>query len=388
MRKVLAVLFTLMIALSMSFIPVSASEGPQRVFDVTMMVQVSQTQINGSLAWVGAFDIYVKLVDPNYRAYFDDLAKKNETEALREFANFVYNLVYNNLKDDLNDRLEGSNVSAIIYVPAGGPVHVTGNWSAVVRFSVVPFLIPNGQYLVCPFYGSLDFVSGGKVYSFAWKRLTMVFHQGYRIRELVPKPSDFSSNVAVWENGDYIPYVELYNPVYLFGVFINSTEKEINVSFNPVDGYVQFNATFTGMKVPQSVVDILLTAFRQRMNIMSISAKELSNGVEVIGVAKPEVAYRETRKEKIWLVSVRLPGRFDRIVIRGGKYTVAPDGTLIITYTEKKRDYLPYAIVLSIVAILLGVVLWRRRKAQKEKPEEVSNASEKVETIEIGEDEE
>jgi hypothetical protein len=204
----------------------------------------------------------------------------------------------------------------------------------------------------------------------------------------VPKPSDFSSNVAVWENGDYIPYVELYNPVYLFGVFINSTEKEINVSFNPVDGYVQFNATFTGMKVPQSVVDILLTAFRQRMNIMSISAKELSNGVEVIGVAKPEVAYRETRKEKIWLVSVRLPGRFDRIVIRGGKYTVAPDGTLIITYTEKKRDYLPYAIVLSIVAILLGVVLWRRRKAQKEKPEEVSNASEKVETIEIGEDEE
>ncbi|WP_297510059.1 hypothetical protein [Thermococcus sp.] len=383
MKRALVVLIILMLAFSVTTPSVSAASGPQQLFDIKIMLRVSQSQINGSLAWIGTFDIYVKLKDPNYRAYFGHLAKENETNATIQFANFVYLLVYSNLKKDLNDRLEGSNLSAIIYVPPGGPVRVTSNWSAVVRFSIVPFLVPDGPYLKCPYYGPLDFVFKGKIYSFSWERLTIVFPKGYRIGELAPKPNDLSGNVAVWENGDYLPYIELYNPVYLFQTFINSTRKTIEVSFDPNEGYIQFNATFTGMTVPESVTDILLLTFRKSMDIMSISAQSTKNGVKVIGVAKPEVAYRETRKEKIWLVSVKLPGRFDRIVVRNGKYTLAPDGTLIITYTEKKRDYLPYVVLLA-VAVGAGIALWFwRRKSKGEKVGDVSNM---VDTIEVEED--
>jgi len=385
MKRLSSVFLVIMLALPLVVHPVMAAEEPQKVFDVTMMLRISQTQINGSLAWVGTFDIYVKLTDPNYRAYFDDLAKRNETNATLQFASLVYNLVYNNLKKDFNDKLSGGNLSAIIYVPPGGPVRVTGRWSAIVRFSIIPFLVPDGRYLKCPFYGHLDFTHLGKVYSFTWKRLTIVLPRDYRIGELVPKPNDISDNVAVWENGDYIPYIELYNPVYLFEVFINSTKKRIELSFEPDEGYVQFNATFTGMKIPKSVVNLLLTVFREKMKIMSISAQETGDGVKVIGVAKPDVAYRETRRKKVWLVSVKLPGHFDEVVVRNGKYALAPDGTLIITYTEKKSDYLPYAIVGAL--IIAGLMIWFRRRGGPsiEEPGETSDVSEKVDIIEIDE---
>ncbi|WP_297500519.1 hypothetical protein [Thermococcus sp.] len=381
MKKTLVVLLILVLAFSVITPPVSATSGPQKVFDIRIMLQVSQSQINGSLAWVGTFDIYVKLKDPNYRAYFEYLARKNETNATRQFANFVYNLVYNNLKKDLNDKLEGSNLSAVIYIPPEGPVHVTSNWSATVRFSIVPFLVPNGPYLKCPFYGPLDFVFQGQIYSFSWERLMMIFPEDYKIRELVPKPNDLSNNVAIWENGDYIPYIELYNPVYLFQTFINSTRKTIEISFDPNEGYLQFNATFTGMTAPKSVTDLLILTFRQSMKIMSISARNTKDGVEVIGVAKPEVAYRETRKAKIWLISIKLPGRFDRIIVRNGKYSLAPDGTLIITYTEEKMDYLPYVVLLAVV-VGAGVVLWLWRRHKGEKAE-IEDVLDRVDTIEI-----
>ena len=388
MRKAV-VLLILVILFSSFAVPVRAASGPQKVFDITMMVQVSQTRINGSLTWAGTFDIYVKLIDPNYRAYFNNLAKKNETNATLQFANLVYNLVYNNLKKDFDDKLRGSNVTAIIYVPPGGPVRVTGRWSAVVRFSIVPFLVPDGPYLKCPFYGPLDFVFLGRVYSFSWRRLTLILPKDYQVKELVPRPKDLSENVAVWEGGDYIPYVEIYSPVYLFEVFINSTRKTIELSFDPNEGYVKFNATFVGMKPPKSVVDLLLTVFREKMDVMSVSAQETKNGVRIIGIVKPEVAYQENRKERVWLVSINLPGRFDRVVVRNGKYTLAPDGTLIITYREGKTDYLPYAIVGGLIVAGLLIWFWKGRGGPSvAKPEETSDLSEKVDTVEIEETEE
>jgi len=86
----------------------------------------------------------------------------------------------------------------------------------------------------------------------------------------------------------------------------------------------------------------------------SIAAAVSSAGHEVIGVAKPQVAYRETRTEKEWTVILKLPGHFDRIEVVGGTYRLAPDGTIVMTFKEKKRDYLPYAVVAAVLGAALG----------------------------------
>jgi len=390
MKRLLAVLLAVMVALPLVVHPALAATEPQKVFDINMMIQVSQIQINGSLTWAGSFNIYAKLIDKYYINYFNALAEKNRTEADEQFQKLVYDLVYDNLKRNFNDRLSGSNMSAIIYVPPGGPVKKVGNWSAVVTFTLVPFFVPNGNYLLCPFYGPLDFVFSGKVYTYRWNKLTLVLPRDYNVSSLVPKPAEFQDNVAIWYNGSFIPYVEVFNPVYLFGIFINATTKSIEFSFDPNEGYVQFNATFVGMKASPSVTNMLLTAFREKMRIISISAKDLPNGVEVIGVARPQVAYRETRTEKEWIVVLKLPGKFDKIEVKGGTYKLAPDGTIVMKFTEKKTDYLPYAIAGAV--ILAGLGFWwfrRRRKSESSSSEEttdVSELSERVDLIEINED--
>lgn len=362
MRKVVSLLLALMVMFTIAVTPVKAQAlQPQDVFEINMVVRVYQTQINGSLTWAGAFNVYVKLVNPVYRGYFNELAKENKTRAEREFHNFVYNLIYDNLKNDFNSKLEGTNLTAVVYVPPAGPVRVLQNWSAVVSFSLVPFFVPQGHYLTCPFYGPYEFVFNGKVYGFYWERLTLILPQGYEIYSLAPKPSDMSGNVAIWENGDYLPIIQVYNPVYLFDIFINTTQKSISLAFDPDQGYVQFNATFVGMNATQPVIDLLLDAFRSRMKVLSISAKRVKNGVEVIGVVSPKVAYKDTRTEKIWIVLVKLPGSFNRIEVKGGTYQIGPDGTLVMTFKEKKTDYLPYVGIAVGGLAVLGFFLWRRR---------------------------
>ena len=390
MKRLLSIFLAIMVALPLVVHPAIAAEEPQRVFDINMMVQVSQIQINGSLTWAGSFNIYAKLIDPYYLKYFSSLAEKNQTQAENEFRKLVYDLVYDNLKRNFNDRLAGSNMSAIVYIPPGGPVKLASNWSAVVTFTLVPFFVPKGNYLMCPFYGPLDFVFSGKVYTYRWSKLALVLPRDYNVSSLVPKPAEFEDGVAIWYNGSFIPYIEVFNPVYLFGIFINTTTKTLGLSFDPNEGYVQFNATFTGMKASQSIVNMLLTVFKNNMKIMSISAKELPNGVEVIGVAKPQVAYKETRTEKEWMVLLKLPGHFDKIEVIGGTYKLAPDGTIIMTFKEKKRNYLPYVAVPIVLGAGVGFWWFRRRKgAKSEKPvktEASSDLSERVDLVEIQED--
>lgn len=393
MKRLLAVLLAVLVALPLVVHPVLAVDEPQRVFDIDMMIQVSQIQINGSLTWAGSFNVYARLIDPNYRAYLESLAEKNRTRAEEQFQKLVYDLVYDNLKRNFNERLSGSNLSAIVYIPPGGPVRLGKNWSAIVTFTLVPFFVSEGNRLICPFYGPLDFVFSGKVYSYSWNKLTLVLPKDYNVSSLVPKPDQFEENVAVWYNGSFIPYIEVFNPVYLFGIFINSTKKTLSIAFDPDDGYVQFNATFVGMKPSPSITNMLLSTFRGSMNIISISAQELPNGVRVIGVARPSVAHKETRTKRVWVVLIKLPGKFDKIEVRGGTYKLAPDGTLVLTFKERKTDYVRYAIPLVLAVGVVGLLWFRHRK--KSKPSEgetpdIGELSERVELVELeeeGEDE-
>ncbi|ASJ05494.1 hypothetical protein [Thermococcus barossii] len=349
---------------------VGAANNAQPVFKIDMTIKVAPVVIENTSTWLGTFKIYVVLTDPHQRAYFDYLASNNTTAANDEFKSFVKELIYDNMKNNLERRYEGANISSTIYLPSGGPVKVLDNWSAVVTFAVTNFLVSDGKKLRCPVAGSLDFVYRGHVFDYTWDRLTLILPKDYEIANLAPVPDDLSENVAVWNNGDFIPLIELYTQLYSYVRFLNATRKEISLRYDPHEGYVQFNATFTGANATPVIISQLLKSFRATMNIMSIDTRQENGSLVVIGVARPEVAYKETSSERIWKAMVKLPGAFDSISVQGGSYVVAPDYTLIITVTEKKSTYRLYAYGIAAVLVVMAVfMLMRRKKAGEETKE-------------------
>ncbi|WP_297072621.1 hypothetical protein [Thermococcus sp.] len=362
MRKLSALLAVMIILSAVPTWAMAENTKSINLFDVNVFLRVSQMNVNGSLVWAGSFTIEATLVNRTFIDYYNSLAKENKTNATREFANLVYGVVYESFKDFINDKLQGSNLSAVIYVPPGGPVQVTGKWRAVVRFTLAPFLVSeDGKYLSCPYYGSMTMKFLGVVYPFRWKRLTVVLPRNYDIYTLVPAPKELVDNVAVWENGDYFPMIKLYNPVYRLVQFLNSTKRYLNVSFDPTEGLVYFNATFIGANATPSVKSTLLESFRQTMHPLSISASKIPNGLKVIGVAKPQVSVKKSWRYTKWLVVLKLPGRFDNITVIGGKYQLGPDNTLIMEFEEERNTYV-YAIAgLGLVLIAVLVFLFRRR---------------------------
>ncbi|WP_297547951.1 LPXTG cell wall anchor domain-containing protein [Thermococcus sp.] len=362
MRK-LSALLAVMIILSAVPAWVSAEDTKSiNLFDINVFLRVSQMNVNGSLVWAGSFTIEATLVNRTFIDYYNSLAKENETNATKEFANLVYGVVYGSFKDFINDKLQGSNLSAVIYVPPGGPVQVTGKWRAVVRFTLAPFLVnENGKYLSCPYYGSMTMKFLGVVYPFQWKRFTVVLPRNYDIYTLVPAPKELVDNVAVWEDGDYFPMIKLYNPVYRLVQFLNSTKRYLNVSFDPTEGLVYFNATFIGANATPSVESTLLESFRQTMHPLSISASKIPNGLKVIGVVKPQVSVKKSWRYTKWLVVLKLPGRFDNITVIGGRYQLGPDNTLIMEFEEEKNTYLYALAGLGVVLIAVLVFFLRRR---------------------------
>ncbi|NJE05489.1 hypothetical protein E3E36_04895 [Thermococcus sp. M36] len=354
---VLAVLMILSQAAAVNAAP--APQNPQPFFKMDIVIRVSPASINGSNVWIGAFKIHAVLEDPYYRHYFESMAESNSTKAEEEFRAFVKSLIYDNLKDSFNEKLKALNMTAEIYVPKEGPVRVLDNWSALVSFSVTNFLVPDGVLFKFPIWGGMKFSIRGRVFDYSWDRLTVMLPKDYEVKDLVPAPDDFEGNVAVWENGYIFPLIELYNPLYSYIRFINSTRKQITLIYDPDNGYVQFNATFSGAKANDAVVDKLLSSFRSVMDTVSIDAEERNGSLVVIGVAVPKVAYRETRSEKVWEAMVKLPGRFDNITVMNGEYQLAPDNTVIIRVVEKKRWYLPYAaggalVLLAVLAYMLS----------------------------------
>ncbi|ASJ15163.1 hypothetical protein [Thermococcus radiotolerans] len=348
---------------------VGAAGNAQPLFKIDMTIKVAPVVIENTSTWLGTFKMYVVLTDPHYRAYFDYLASNNTTAANEEFKSFVKELVYDNMKDNLEKRYEAANVSSTIYLPSGGPVKVLDNWSAVVTFAVTNFLVSDGKTLRCPATGNLDFVYKGHVFDYTWNRLTLILPQDYEIANLAPVPDDLSDNVAVWNNGDFIPLIELYTRVYSYVRFLNATRKEISLQYDPHEGYVQFNATFTGANATPVIISQLLASFKATMNIMSIDTRQENGSLVVIGIARPEVAYKETSSEKIWKAMVKLPGAFDSISVVGGSYVVAPDHTIIITVTEKKSTYRFYAYGIAAVLVVVAVLIVVKRRGTKEETE-------------------
>ena len=345
---------------------VSAVDDPQPLFRMEMTITVAPVKVENVSTWMGTFKIYVVLKDPGYREYFDYLAANNSTKANEEFKSFVKQLVYDNMKDNLEKRFEAANMNSTIYLPSGGPVRVLDNWSAVVTFAVANFLVSDGKVLRCPVSGFLDFVYKGHVFDYSWDKLTLILPRDYQIKNLAPVPDDLSDNVAVWKDGSFLPLIELYTPVYSYVLFLNSTRKEISLLYDPNEGYVQFNATFTGANATPSIVNQLLASFKATMNVMSIDARQENGSLVVIGVVRPEVAYQETSSEKIWKAMVKLPGAFDNISVVRGTYVLAPDHTLIITVTEKKSNYRLYAYGIAVVLVIAAVIIVKKKGVKKE----------------------
>ncbi|WP_258083501.1 hypothetical protein [Thermococcus thermotolerans] len=344
---------------------VSAVDDPQPLFRMEMTITVARVKVENTSTWMGTFKIYVVLKDPGYRAYFDYLVANNSTKANEEFASLVKQLVYDNMKDNLEKKFEAANMSSTIYLPSGGPVRVLDNWSAVVTFAVANFLVGDGKVLRCPVSGFLDFVYRGHVFDYSWDKLTLILPRDYQIKNLAPVPDDLSDNVAVWKNGSFLPIIELYTPVYSYVLFLNSTRKEISLLYDPKEGYVQFNATFTGANATPSIINQLLASFRATMDVMSIDTRQENGSLVVIGVVRPEVAYQETSSEKIWKAMVKLPGAFDNISVVRGTYVLAPDHTLIITVTEKKSNYRLYAYGIAVVLVIAAVIIVKKKGARK-----------------------
>ncbi len=370
MKRLITFILTVLI-LSPVFGQVAAADNPQPLFDIDIIIKASPAEVNGSQVWMATFKVLAVLKDPTYRAYFDALAANNTTKANEEFRDFVRQLVYDNLKDNFERRFEAANVSSTIYLPEGGPVRVLDNWSARVTFVLTNFLIStDGKVLRCPLTGDMDFVFKGHVFQYTWNKMTLILPGDYELKNLAPKPDDFSDNVAIWTNGSYIPLIELYTPTYTFLRYINSTHKSITLSYDPEEGYVQFNATFDRVPEYKSTIEYLVKSFRGTMDVVSIDTVEKNGTLVVLGVAKPDSAYHESSDKRVWRAMIKLPGHFDEVEVTTGTYQLAPDNTVIITITEDKPSKLPYIAGVLVVLAIAAVFLLRRRRAPAEETEE------------------
>ncbi|NJE85431.1 hypothetical protein E3E23_06285 [Thermococcus sp. CX2] len=369
MRKLIVLILTLLL-IGSPLAHVAAAGEPQPLFKIDMMIQVSPDGL-------AQFRIYATLKDPFYRAYFNKLAANNTTLAEEQFQSFVKSLIYDNLKDNFEKRFEAKGLNSTIYWPEGGPVKVLDNWSAVVAFAITNFLVSDGKVLSCPLSGPMEFVFRGHVFAYSWDKLTLILPKDYEVRNLAPAPEDFSNNVAVWTNGDFIPLMELYTPQYSYWKFLNATWREISLRYDPQEGYVQFNATFSGANATPLIINQIISSFKARMEVISIDARQENGSLVVIGVAKPEVSHSETSSEEVWNALVKLPMPFNKVLVKGGSYQVGPNNTIIITVVEKKPNYFTYLWIGLILVVVVGIAwLKKRRTASKEMEEPAEEGNE------------
>ena len=317
---------TLML-LSTAYGPVSAGKPQQDVFNAVMMIHVM-----GKSAHI---DVSVKLISPVYR---------EELKGREEFERLVKELVYRNLMDDLSERYGNFTV----YLPPGGPVEITGNWTARVSFYLVPFLTKGRRGLECPYSGPLDFVAEGRVYSFTFRRIILILPKNTTVVYTFPEPSDRSENVLIWENADYIPMIG----VSYEGKSQENNETgtcrplEIHLHYSPEKGKVFFNATYLSHGKLPTLEGAKNVTYLKRGNI-----------TEVGGYFIPEIQHREALFRKEWTARIKLPEAFPKVV--GGE--VENGGRIVeitVKHSSPAKTWLPLAGVLVVILL----VLWRWRK--------------------------
>ncbi len=358
-RSIVFILIFILMASALVIRPVAAENSPQSVFNIEMMIQVDASGM-------AHFTVYAVLKDPYYRAYFSRIAANNTTRARDEFKDFVRQLVYTNLKDDFNNKLAVQGLNSTIYLPAGGPVSLLKNWSAVVSFDMTNFLVGSKRTLRCPVYGPLNFVFRGHVFSYRWSKLTLILPTEYNIENLAPAPNELADHVAVWKGGDFIPLIQLTSGEVSVMKFLNETHKTIVLSYNPNQGYLQFTANFSGANASDTVKTLLLDAFRGTMHPVSMSGRIEGDQLIIVGVTHPQVKYSESLTEKQWEVMVRLPGSFNEITVKGGKYKLVSPTLVLIRVTKRRTTpYLYGALTITFVSALVVFLVKGRRKKEK-----------------------
>ncbi len=298
----------------------------QNVFDMVMLIQVNP---DGS----AHFDISARLTNPAYRELV-----KNETD----FTKLVEELVYRNLVEDLHERYGNFTV----YLPSSGPVEVTANWSARVNFYIVPFLTKGKRGLECPYSGPLDFVSGGKVYSFEFRRIILVLPRNWTVLYTFPSPADRAKNVLIWENADYLPMIGVStgSPGEGTSKHLSCKPLRIELHYSPEEGKVFFNATY--------ICEAGLPALPGARNVTYIKR---CNVTEVRGYFVPRLEYDEGLFRREWRAEIELPEEFPQVV--GGSR--GKNGSIVIT-VKRSSAGIQTAVPVIFIAVIIALWRWKR----------------------------
>ncbi|NJE11816.1 CGP-CTERM sorting domain-containing protein [Thermococcus sp. LS2] len=315
MRK--GLVLVLMFITALSFANQAFAYEPQRLFDIEMYITVYPSG-------TAMVKINAKLIDPAFIAYLTNLNISNPQSANNEFQKMVYSLIYRNFKREVEEKSK----EAMIVIPETGFIKISKNWTAVVNFKIYNFLVEKNQTLQSSVYGPMRFLFKNHVFAYTWKKLTLVFPKEMYVVNLAPAPKEFTENVAIWENGNYLPIIVLtFNETVFerersntttiipFEEFLNKTTKIITIKYDTFGGVVYFNGTMTGMKPQQYHIAKLIDEFNRTMDLIKFDIKSTENGVTFSGEAKPMLQYKETLTKKTWNVTVKLPFKFDKVHI-------------------------------------------------------------------------
>ena len=355
MRK--SIVLVLMFITALSFVNQAFAYEPQKLFDIEMYITVYPSG-------TALVKINAKLIDPAFIAYLNSLKNGNE-----EFQKMVYSLIYGNLKREVEEKSK----DAMVVIPETGFIKIGKNWTAVVNFKIYNFLVEKNQTLQSSVYGPMRFLFKNHVFAYTWKKLTLVFPKDMYVVNLAPVPKEITDNVAVWENGNYLPIIVLtFNEtvfqekrskktkIISFEEFLKNSTKVIDLKYDLFAGTVAFNGSISGVKPEQYHVAKIIDEFNRTMDLIKFDIKSNENGVTFSGEAKPMLQYKETLTKKMWNITIKLPFRFDKVNIESSKnqnvemiYSKT-DGTVVNMVFEEKKICGPGVIVgLALFPLLL-----------------------------------
>jgi len=282
-RTALTVLIATLLLAETFWVPAMAAKGPQGVFDAVMTITVYS---DGT----GTVDIATDLKSPSYRNII--LAANDSSEELKKL---VEQLVYANLVDDMKNRRSNFTV----YVPPEGPVKLLGGWRAEVRFSIAPFVTQGEHGMECPYSGPLDFVAGGRVYSFLFRRIILILPRNATVVYTFPEPNQSANNVFIWDNATFLPMFAFKEHQ---GSEDQCTPLELNLSYSPAEAKVFFNASFLCNGTLPKFPGASGALYRRVRNLSVIS-----------GYLVPKITYTEGLLKREWKAELKLPFEFRRI---------------------------------------------------------------------------
>jgi len=381
--RCLMVVFIALIMVTPSVAAAGASEDKklpnQNMFNITIALQIQPAKVGNNTTWLGKFEVRATLISPKYRRYLDELAANNTTEANNLFWELVNATLYTSLLNDISEKFSAAGIRPVLVLPENGAIHLTENWTALVDIGVTDILISRNYLLTMPIYGPISLRIGNKTYAYNWKRFIVILPKDYSVKSFQPSPVSVEKNVAIWENGDYIPRVELYTAAYSFARFLNETrgKRVLHLHYTPVDGHLYFEAVFPGTGDSTAVEGILRYLFGRALNPISMQVITANGTVRVVGVSILPTK-EDSRFYTVWKVYVPLPVPFSKVEVSGGSYKMLGNSAVVITVKEQKtRTILLY--VLGGV-LVVAAVAWYITKGRKPSPEgETDESGEKQE---------